>query len=48
MDKYLWKMLTLAVAAGRAAPRGETITRKKQRLADSAKMGKRAYQKSVT
>ena len=40
--------LTLVVATGTAAPRGEIITRKKQRLALSAKMEKFMYQKSVT
>lgn len=40
--------LTLAVATGTAAPGGEAITRKRQRLAHSAKRKKFMYQNLVT
>lgn len=48
MNKYIWKNLTLVVANGTATPRGEIVTRKRERLALSAKMEEFMYQKSVT
>lgn len=40
--------LTLVVVNGTAAPRGEIVTRKRERLALSAKKEEFMYQKSVT